>query len=166
MIYLWRRILAALRVIKDAVHKCGGIYRKDFNKSVTIACKSFEPACNLLHNFSIEAGSNAGVHILLAILLFFFLFLLQADAEKLPEWKLNYLQLCVKWRARFSPPRQIIESSREQLGWSFPMLEVLRERIKRCQQRRGHIKLLRSHFPRARLTLLWGWINNARVTQH
>lgn len=65
VIYLYRNILVALRIIKDAVHKCRCIYSEDSNKSVTIEFRS----CTIS---ALEAGSNACVHILLAVLLFFF----------------------------------------------------------------------------------------------
>lgn len=130
MIYLRRRILGDPRVMLN--------YRVDSNKPVQTEFNIFSPACK---TFCAAGSKHVSTHRCWQILFFFLSFsLLLLWAEKLPKWKLNYLQLCVKWRARFSPRRQIMEASREQLGWSFPLLEVQRERMEPSAERRPNKK--------------------------
>ena len=77
VIYLYRNILVALRIIKDAVHKCRCIYSEDSNKSVTIefrSCKMYS-----LHHFSV--GGRFQCVCPHSVGSFAFLFLLQAVAE-------------------------------------------------------------------------------------
>lgn len=108
-----------------------------------------------------EAGSSARVHILLAALLFYCKLM-----QKTPRVE-------IKLSAALCKMACTVRSS-ETDYWVFQgaiRLEVSHvggaaERMKRCQQRGGQIKLLRSHFPRRTSHTSLGMTNNALVTRH